>query len=243
MIGIPAVDAYTTRIEDAQEEAELRNIGREVGRDKTLTSGQMIALNARVSRKIEALKLSTTMEHYGKDGLTITTGKGEGGVALSAAEPPQEQQIVAGVRTGSAPLAPQSAMTAAEMGRRIAAWNELAVAIEQSTKGAVKLIKVRGAEVPYRTATFWRAMRLAHNLEVRTVAEGSSPEGAHAEVEVSFPSGKGVMRSAKALRTEKGKEEVPEDFLGALAWTRAVNRATRELVGLGETEMSAEEVE
>jgi len=236
---IPELRDLEEALFQSADEASCANALREYKRRGGLN---IDSAEAAYNMRVAAIRSNGSIEHYGRGGLgTILADMAGGGTLNKAVQP----DAIPSEGLPPATAIQRQVMTAAEMGQAIADWNALAQAIEKNTPGAVKNIEVRGVKVPYRTATFWRAMRLAHNLEVTTRSKGSdSKEGtARAEVEVGWHDGKRVAREAHASRSEKGKSESPMDFLAALAWTRAVNRATRELVGLGETEMSAEEVD
>lgn len=226
--GIPVVDGYTTQLEAAKEEAEVRNIAKEIGRDHKLTPGQKTSLMENVKLRIAVLGKATPVELYAKEGLIVIEGKGQG-----EAQPQ--------LSTPSSP-APQTSLPfptagVGAMKRAMEAWNAMATEIEEPED----LVKIQGK--PYRRASFWRKAAMAYSVDVRQLSassdsareiKGKTVPWAQVNLRLTTPNGRFVESQGMCDGTEKNLSDATEHAIAARAYTRAFCRGMRVLIGFGE---------
>lgn len=218
MQGIPNYDKRVSEIENATEEAEVRNAVVAMNKDGSLTTGQKVALGLKASAKIGELNHQTT--------ITASNGGGEGardaGLAPAARNP--------------GPLL----MSPDELGARIDAYNALAHELE---KRPGYIVQIKGK--PFRTKGFWRTMARISHISVQLLEERATVDGPARKyrvvVRATAPDGSYADGIGGASSTEPAKKDMSDHAIAALAHTRAVNRAIADLVGFGEP--SAEEVD
>jgi len=255
--GEPVYDGHLTNINNANGEAETRNALRLVGRDHWLTEPQRDELlqHGRAKLGLMAVAALGPQEHYSKRGLTkLEPGKGGGGSGSTPATEPASSPVAV-VRGAPAPqtatdlveleAVPYEALPASprfdavKIGKAVQEWTDLANRIERTVPGCITQIQGK----PWRNSEFWRVARLAYGVDRPMMTQERIDYAAgRAEIHIRCSLG---PRSATAIgiaeRAEKGKADAPMNTIVSLAYTRGINRASREVIGLGSK--SAEEVE
>jgi hypothetical protein len=249
-----ALDAVKNTVD---RESEIRNILKNAARDHRLSTSEKDAILGVGRAKLRTLSLAArAAEHYGVDGLTVT-GSNAGPLPAGLSVPAEviaapggtlkirEGPIVEAELVESEPthlIVREPALPvidAANLGVALKMWQQLARVIEENTPECITIIGGK----PWRNAEFWRTARLAYGADKPMLEnEFQDYTNGRATCRVRLHMGRRqATATAIAERAEKGKADAPMNTLAGLAYTRALNRASREVIGLGTK--SAEEVE
>lgn len=240
---------FLSRAEIATTEAELRNIIGESNaarREKRLTVTEHDVVLGFCRSKIR--KLGPAITEHGAEARASTETDMDASAPSKAplghaikdlvdAEVLDEPSLGAAQLVIREPALP--VIDAARLGVAMKMWQQLGKVIEENTPQCITMI----AGKPWRNAEFWRAARLAYGVD-RPQIEKEYIEFAQGRATVTVRVNMGrryASATGIAERTEKGKADAPMNHLAGLAYTRAANRATREVIGLGSK--SAEEVD
>lgn len=254
--GVPHHDFWATKVDQAEEEAELRNHARDLGKDHALTAGQKATLMDAIRAKLEAIHGQKPAEHFGKDGWKETgkaaSGDATGGEVASASSedttpiPPSEELTLAApnefeglpTRKVRDPLMPVTNATA--LRAAFDAWRQTTDSLIDPVND---LSTIHGKK--YYNITFWRKVAVAYGIEAwpkkRTLVLRDGVLIAEVEMTVRAPGGRACQSFGIASKAEAKLKDASDHDLQARAWSRAYVRGMRDLIGFGAP--SAEEME
>lgn len=248
-LGLKVDEEHLQAIENAQTESDVRDAQKAIGRDHRLAPTIKEALMEAGRLRIAQIGKQATLTEKGAGAPVSTTSlpaqnapapsKAPLGHALkdlveAEIEEVEGKPVHLTVREPALPV-----IDAASLGVALKMWQQLGLVIEANTPEA--LVAIQGKK--WRTAEFWRAARLAYGCD-KPVLESQVLDytNGRATIVVRLSMGRRIATCiAVAERSEKGKADAPMNTLAGLAYTRALNRASREVIGLGTK--SAEEVD